>query len=149
MACKGRHQNFTNKILAISWPWALFGSRFLMIFRISSLVKPIIDRDSWPLQVFIWEHCFTKKVLNISSFLLKSIINLFSCSNGGIQGILLSFRNVFNIDQYDFGLVAGSNSLLNKRAYYLCLDFMFRWISSFMSWCNPNWETMSLILEPS
>ena len=43
------------------------------------------------------------------------MINLFSCSNGGIQGILLS-RNIFNIDQYGFGLIAESNSFLDKRA---------------------------------
>ena len=68
------------------------------------------------LQVLIREHCFAKKVLNISAFLLKSMINLFSCSNGEIRGIFLLFRNIFNIDQYDFGLVAGSNNLLDKRA---------------------------------
>ena len=53
---------------------------------------------------------FREKVLNILAFHLKSMMNLFSCSNGGIQGIFLLFRNVFNIDHYDFGLVAGSNS---------------------------------------
>ena len=44
------------------------------------------------------------------------MINLFSCSNGGIQGIFLLFRNAFNIDQHDLGLVAGSDSFLDKRA---------------------------------
>ena len=100
-------------------------SRFVIIFRISSLVKRIVDSDprvfiikivGRTLLVFIREHCFAKKALNISAFLLKSMINLFSCSNGGIQGIFLLFRNVFNIDQYDLGLVAGSDSFLDKRA---------------------------------
>ena len=54
------------------------------------------------------------------------MINLFSCSNGGIQRIFLFFRNAFNIDQYDFGPVAGPNSFLDKRAQYLCLDFSIR-----------------------
>ena len=43
------------------------------------------------------------------------MINLFSRSNVGIQGIVLLFRNVFKIDQYDFELVAGSNSFLDKQ----------------------------------
>ena len=44
------------------------------------------------------------------------MINLFSCSNDGIQGIFLLFRNVFNTDQHDFELVAESNRfLLDKR----------------------------------
>ena len=95
------------------------------MFRISSLKLGIVDSDSRiffvkvvgrSLKVFSREHCFAKKVLIISAFLLKSIINLFSCSNGGIQGIFLSFRNVFNTDQYDFGLVAVSNSFLDKTA---------------------------------
>ena len=59
---------------------------------------------------------FRKQVLNILAFHLKSMVNLFSCSNGGIQGIFLLFRNVFNIDQNDFGLVEGSNSFLDERA---------------------------------
>ena len=33
-------------ILIISCPWALFMSRFLIIFRISSVQKFIVDRDS-------------------------------------------------------------------------------------------------------
>ena len=49
--------------------------------------------------VFIREHCFTKQLLNISAFSLKLVMNLSSCNNGGIQGIFLLFKNVFNIDQ--------------------------------------------------
>ena len=118
-------QGFTIKILTMSWPWGLFGSKFLITFRISSFVKRIIDSDSWvffvkvvwrSVQVFIREHYFAKDVLNISAFLLKSMINLFSYSKVGIQGIFLLFRNIFNIDQYDFGLVTGSNKILDKRA---------------------------------
>ena len=43
------------------------------------------------------------------------MINLFSHSNGGIQGIVLLFRNFFKIDQDDFELVAGSYSFLDKQ----------------------------------
>ena len=40
--------------------------------------------------------------------------NLFSCHDSGIQGIFLLFRNVFNKDQYNFGLVLGSNTFSDK-----------------------------------
>ena len=42
-------------------------------------------------------------------------MNLPLCNRGGIQGIFLLFRKVFNIDKYDFELVLLSNSLLDKR----------------------------------
>ena len=49
--------------------------------------------------VFIREHCFAKELLNISVFSLKFVMNLSLCNNGGMQGIFLLFKNVFNIDQ--------------------------------------------------
>ena len=49
--------------------------------------------------VFVREHCFANKLLNISAFSLKFVMNLSSCNNGGIKGVFLLFRNVFNIDQ--------------------------------------------------
>ena len=39
-------QIFTILILITSWPWALFGSRFLIIFRISLFEKSIVVSDS-------------------------------------------------------------------------------------------------------
>ena len=69
-----------------------------------------------PLFVFIRKHCFAKKLLNISDFSLKFAMKLSSRNNSGIQGICLLFRNVFNIDQQDFGLVMGSDNFLDKRA---------------------------------
>ena len=57
------------------------------------------------------EHWLAKKLLKILAFSLKSVTNLSWCSSGGMQGIFLLFRKVFNIDQYDFWLVLGSNSL--------------------------------------
>ena len=69
---------------------------------------------------FIREHCFAKKLLNLSVFSLKFVINLSSCNNGGIQDIFLLFKNVFKhskkIDQSDFGLVMGSDNFLDKKA---------------------------------
>ena len=158
-----------------SWPWALFGSNFLIIFRISSLVKWIVDSDSWvfivkvagrTLQVFIRDRYlfFCKKVLNISAFLWKSMINLFSCNNGEIQEIFLLFRNVFNIYQYDFksyfmmAVFACSEECtpdsITKFSCELNIKsmqenvFLVRWVGPFMSWGNPNWKAMSSVWEP-
>ena len=101
------------RILIISCTWALFGSRFLIIFRISSAEKVIADRD---LHVFFFlrvagksllfvtiEHWPANKLLKILAFSLKSVANLSWC------------RKVFNIDQYDFWLVLGSNNFWDKR----------------------------------
>ena len=33
-----------------------------------------------------------------------------------MQGIFLLFKNVFNIDPWDFGLVMGSDNFLDKEA---------------------------------
>ena len=110
----------TNHIMYL---WALFGSRFLIIFRISPVEKLIIDRDlcyfvrvaGSSLSLLTIEHWSLKKLLKIIAFSLKSVTNLSWCSSGRMQGIYLLFRNVFNIDQYDFWLVLGSNSLCDKR----------------------------------
>ena len=81
----------------------------------SSFARQIVDSESWIFvnvvgrsrQVFAIEHCFIKKVFIIMT-------NLFSCHDSGIQGIFLLFRNVFNKDQYNFGLVLGSNTFSDK-----------------------------------
>ena len=57
------------------------------------------------------EHWLAKKLLKILAFSLKLVANLSWCSGGKIQGIFLLFRKIFNIDQYDFWLVLGSNNL--------------------------------------
>ena len=56
------------------------------------------------------EHWLAKKLLKILALSLKSVTNLSRSSSGGIQGIFVLFRKVFNIDQYDCWLVLGSNS---------------------------------------
>ena len=45
------------------------------------------------------EHCSGKNVFKSSAFSLKSITNLSLWNTGRMHGILLSFKNVFNIDQ--------------------------------------------------
>ena len=65
--------------------------------------------------MFIREHCFAKKLLNISAFSLKFVITP-SCNIGRIQGIYLLFKNVFNTDQSDFNPVMRSDNFLDKQA---------------------------------
>ena len=55
-----------------------------------------------------------KKWLNNSAFSLKSVMNCFHEKRGGMQGIFLLFKNVFNLDQYVFKLVRGSTNLLDN-----------------------------------
>ena len=52
-------------------------------------------------------HCLGLKT---SAFRLKSVINLLSWKIGGITGVFLLFKNVFNMDQYVLRLVLGSNN---------------------------------------
>ena len=115
-----RH-SFIIRILSISWLCALFGSKWLIVLAMSLLENCIESRRlfvSWgrlvgkTLLLLKREHWFTKKWLNNSAFSLKSVTNLFSWKRGGMQGIFLLFKNVFNIDQYVFGLVRGSANLL-------------------------------------
>ena len=100
--------SFIIRILSISWPCALFGSKWLIILAMSLLEKFIESKHlfvSWGKSVgktlFLLEreHWFTKKWLNNSVFSLKSVMNLFSWKRGGMQGIFLLFKNVFNIEQ--------------------------------------------------
>ena len=61
-------KSFTVQLLITSWPWVLFESRVLKIFRISSLVKWIVARNSWAFFVKVAEkdqckNSLAKKVL--------------------------------------------------------------------------------------
>ena len=103
----------------MSGQWALVGASFLIIFRISSVEKFLVDRDSYVFFVRItgsspvlltMEHWSAKKLLKILALSLKSATNLSWCSSGGMQEIFLLFRKIVNIDQYDLWLVLGSNS---------------------------------------
>ena len=96
------------QMLIISRPWALLGSRFLINVAILSQEKVIAEIDfsvflkkfrGSSLELSILEHCSAKNKLNNSAFFLKSVTYLLCWSNGGIQGIFLLFKNVFNNDQ--------------------------------------------------
>ena len=60
------------------------------------------------------EHFSTNKLLKILAFSLKSVIKFSWCSSCGMQEFFLFFRKVFNIDQYDFWLVLGPNTLFEE-----------------------------------
>ena len=125
VVCKQIYHKFlTFEYLSYRDHGALFGLRFLIIFKISYVENSTVESD-W--HVFLVrtegslllsltrEHCLVKKSLKSSAFSLKSMINLPLCNSGGIQGIFLLFRKVFNIGQYNFGFILLSNSLLDRR----------------------------------
>ena len=90
---------------------------FLMyaICRKQSLARFLVRTEGSSLVLLTKEHCFAKKSLKNSAFSLKYMLNLSLCNRGGTQGIFLLFKKVFNIYQYDFGLVLLSNSLSDRR----------------------------------
>ena len=74
--------SFNIRMLNMSWPWALLGSRFWINVAISSLVKVTVEIDlsvfsqileGSSLELFIAEHCLAKKQLNDSALFLKSV----------------------------------------------------------------------------
>ena len=83
------------------------------------------------------EHWSAKKLLKILAFSLKLVTNLSWCSSGEMQGIFHLFRQVFNIDQYDFWLVLGSNNLWDKLVWYRFLDSSIKEFN--FVWRNWNW----------
>ena len=95
-------------ILILSWPWALFELGLKLIFSILSALKLIVRNLSSVtylefvgrlLQFFNKEHWLQKKELKSSAFSLKSVIKGLLWNNGGISGIFLLFRKIFNKDQ--------------------------------------------------
>ena len=57
---------------------------------------------------------FSKKILNILAFFLKSVTNIPFTRRGGTVGILILLRKRFKIDQYDLGPVFGSLNFLPR-----------------------------------
>ena len=103
-------------ILVISWPWALFGSNFWIIFAMSSeptsmgeITFPVClnKTKGSTLELFVREHWLEKKLLNYSVLSLHLVMYVLSWNSGEMQGIFLLFRNDFKIDQYVLELVTG------------------------------------------
>ena len=104
--------SFIIRILSISWPWALFGSKLFIILDVSTVEKLtvssslLVSFSSWfakTLLLFNRVHWLAKKILKSSAFSLKFVINLISWNTGGIQGIFyyleefLKWTNTFSI----------------------------------------------------
>ena len=64
------------------------------------------------LPLFIGVHIEAKKSLNRLALVQKFKTNLPFTNKGGIAGIFLLYKNLFNIDQYVSGAALGSLSLL-------------------------------------
>ena len=77
-------QIFTIRIMIISCLRALFGSRFFMIFAVSSSVKEMLERQLFvfflrePVGSLLVQltivHCLAEKLSKVSSFCLKSLV---------------------------------------------------------------------------
>ena len=114
MSSKGLHSesphSFKIRLLILSWPWALFGFRLMIIFNMSSLFTNFSIDKAWSvrkwsregslLSFLVKEHCFVKNELKSSAFCLKLVTNLLLWNNGGITGVLRLFRKIFNRAQY-------------------------------------------------
>ena len=64
------------------------------------------------LLLFIGVHIEAKKSLNRLALVQNSETNLPFTNKGGIAGMFLLYKNLFNIDQYVLGAALGSLSLL-------------------------------------
>ena len=89
------------------------------MFLISSNQKSTLESDFYVIKGksgsnALWfavnEHCFEKKELKVSLFSFKSVIKLLSWKSGGIQGIFVPFKRVFNRLQQHLGSVDGSDN---------------------------------------
>ena len=116
--------NFIIHILIISWLWALFGSKLLIILEALSVEKLTVSSDllvsfarllGKTLLLFNRVHWFAKKVLKSLAYSLKFVANLFSWNRRGIQRMFLLFRKTFKMHQYFFRLVAALANWLVKE----------------------------------
>ena len=107
---KGLHKegphSFNIWILIISWPWAFWESRLFIVFIMFSFDNWTLLRRFSVRNFLVARYYFLavnialqKNVLKSSAFSLKSITNLLLWNTGGMHGIFLSFKNIFNIDQ--------------------------------------------------
>lgn len=96
--------NFSLRILILSWPFALFRSRFWIFLKIWPDVYFKEDKGFYvkmlrltgnKLLLFIKECCLPKKVLESPAFSLKSVANLLSRKRGGMNRIFCYLKNVW------------------------------------------------------
>ena len=121
-------------IIIIFWPWCLFGLRMLIIFMISNVKNANVESD---LQIFSKNlgkltivinnrTLLLKRSLKSWAFFLKSMINLPVFNRGGIQGIFLLFRKVFNSTTLDlfYCLIVYQIGMNNTFAWIPQLQFL-------------------------
>ena len=99
--------SFNIRMLIISWAWAIFKSRLLIIWRM-----PVSEKSQkvklWSVSNFnsdvnmllfgMGEHWLARKELEISLFSLKSVTYLLLWKIGGMHGTFFSFSIIFNSD---------------------------------------------------
>ena len=134
-------------MLIISWPWALLGSKLLIIFPMSLSVKEMLDRDlsvklsqlvGSTLVFVINEHWLAKKELKSSAFSLKSVMNLLSWKIGEMQETFLPVERFFKRDQYVFELVLGLDNFLTIFEKYSCFEVSIKLLEVF--WRELNYS---------
>ena len=67
-------------------------------------------------------QCLVKWLLNRFALPKKSVTSLLSTSSGGINGILLSFTNVFKIMQHVLGAAFLSLTLFLRHSWHFNLE---------------------------
>ena len=96
---------FIIRIMILTWPWALFESKFCIIFSISLSEKVRVSKQfsvvKWRLRgssllLLIKEHCLAKKELKNSAIFLNSVRYSFQWKRGGMSGIFLLFKILFD-----------------------------------------------------
>ena len=89
-------QIFTIAMLILSWPWALFGSRLLIIFRISLFEKSIVVSDSCNFFFFFFFER-EREIVAGSSILFLSIEHWSSKKLLIILALSLAFYPMINL----------------------------------------------------
>ena len=90
-------QIFTIAMLILSWPWALFGSRLLIIFRISLFEKSIVVSDSCNFFFFFFFFEREREIVAGSSILFLSIEHWSSKKLLIILALSLAFYPMINL----------------------------------------------------
>ena len=115
-------------MLIISWPWALFRSKSLIIFPMSLSVNVMLDKD---LSIRLSQFVGSTLVFLISEhWLAKKLISLFSeVSNNFV--FIKNRRNTRKIDQYVFEMILGLDKFLAILRNILALKLQLNYSTYF------------------
>ena len=116
--------SFIIRILSISWPWALFGSKLFIILDVSTVEKLTVSSSllvsfssSFGKSLLLFNRVlkkYCKKSIKKFSFLFKVCYQSNFMKHRRYTRNFLLFRRVFKMDQYVFDLVAGLSNLLDN-----------------------------------